>query len=227
MFIVGHRGARALEPENTLRAIRRGMGCADYVEIDARMTNDGRVVVIHDPTLDRTTDGTGEVKEYPFDTLREFDAGLGERIPALEEVSREVKDTCGLFVEIKEEGSEEDICRIIRDSGPSDVYFVSFHQESLSRVKELLPGARTGLIFSKDTGDSFRRAITIKTHAILPKFTLLSEDLVTKAHKEHLQVIPWTLNGEPEFARAQRLGVDGFATDDPCKAREFFKGRVT
>jgi glycerophosphoryl diester phosphodiesterase len=223
MFIVGHRGARALEPENTLRAIRRGMVCADYVEVDARLSRDGIAVVIHDPTLDRTTDGKGEVKDYPFQALREFDAGRGERIPTLEEVSREVKGSCGLFVEIKEEGSEKEVCRTITGSGLSDVYFVSFHPESLGRVADLMPGARRGLIFSKQTNESFDRALEIGAHAILPKFTLLSGDLVQKSHEEQIQVIPWTLNRESEFERAERLGVEGFATDDPCGAKEFFR----
>ncbi len=221
MFIVGHRGARALEPENTLRAVRKGMGCADYVEVDARLTRDGIAVVIHDPTLDRTTDGKGEVREYPLRTLREFDAGLGEHIPTLEEVSREVKGTCGLFVEIKEEGSEKEVCRIISESGISDVYFVSFHPESLRQVAESLPGARRGLIFSKQTDESLTRAVEIDADAILPKFTLLSGDLVKKAHEAQIQVIPWTLNRESEIEMAERLGVDGLATDDPCGAKEF------
>jgi len=225
MFIVGHRGARALEPENTLRAVRRGKICADYVEVDARLSRDGIAVVIHDPTLDRTTDGKGEVKEYPLHILREFDAGQGERIPTLEEVSREVKGACGLFVEIKEEGSEEEVCRIISESGLSDVYFVSFHPESLGRVAGLLPGARRGLIFSKQTDESFARAVEIGAHAILPKFTLLSGELVKKAHEEQIQVIPWTLNRESEIERAERLGVDGFATDDPCGAKELFRAK--
>jgi len=225
MFIVGHRGARALEPENTLRAIRRGMVCADYVEVDARLSHDGIAVVIHDPTLDRTTNGKGGVREYPLHILREFDAGQGERIPTLEEVSREVKGTCGLFVEIKEEGSEEEICRIISESALSDVYFVSFHPESLGRVAGLLPGARRGLIFSKQTDESLARAVEIDAHAILPKFTLLSEDLIKKAHEEQIQVIPWTLNRESDIERAERLGVDGFATDDPCGAKEFFRAK--
>jgi glycerophosphoryl diester phosphodiesterase len=199
------------------------MVCADYVEVDARLSRDGIVVVIHDPTLDRTTDGKGEVKEYPFRTLREFDAGRGERIPTLEEVLREVKGTCGLFVEIKEEGSEQEICRIIRESGLSDMYFVSFHPESLRIVAGFVPGARTGLIFSKEPEESFASAVGIDVQAILPKFTLLSGDMVEKAHREHIRVVPWTLNKKSEFEEAERLGVDGFATDDPCSAKEFFR----
>jgi glycerophosphoryl diester phosphodiesterase len=204
--------------------MRMGMGCADYVEVDARLSRDGIAVVIHDATLDRTTDGKGEVNDYPFRALRGFDAGLGEPIPTLEEVSREVKGKCGLFAEIKEEGSEEEICRIIRESGLNDVYFVSFHPESIKRVAALLPGARRGLIFSKDTEESLALAIRMNVGAVLPKFSLLTGELVARAHKEKILVIPWTLNSESEFEAAARFGVDGFATDDPCRAREFFRG---
>ena len=103
------------------------------------------------------------------------------------------------------------------------MYFVSFHQDCLGRVADLMPGARRGLIFSKQTDESFDRALEIGAHEILPKFTLLSGDLVQKSHEEQIQVIPWTLNRESEFEKAERLLVDGFATDDPCGAKQFFR----
>ena len=111
MLIIGHRGAKGEEPENTLRAVRAGMACAESVEVDVRLSLDGVPVVMHDPLLDRTTNGTGPVNEYTKETLQTLDAGEGEKIPTLEEVCSLVAGHCGLFLEIKEPGSEEQVCR--------------------------------------------------------------------------------------------------------------------
>ncbi|HDI31391.1 MAG TPA: glycerophosphodiester phosphodiesterase, partial [Thermofilum sp.] len=87
MIVIGHRGMRFVEPENTLRAIERALRCGvDAVEVDVRMTKDGRLVLMHDETVDRTTDGEGRVRDLTFNEIRRLDAGKGERVPTLEEV---------------------------------------------------------------------------------------------------------------------------------------------
>ena len=85
--IIGHRGAKAYEPENTLRSIRRALDMGvQAVEIDVHASQDGRLVVIHDATVDRTTNGKGRVADLSWTELRRLDAGMGERLPSLEEV---------------------------------------------------------------------------------------------------------------------------------------------
>src|SRR5712691_9894392 len=85
IFVTGHRGAAGLEPENTLRSFRRACELGvDRIETDVRLTRDGRLVCLHDATVDRTTDGTGPMAEMTFDQLHRLDAGHGERIPTLE-----------------------------------------------------------------------------------------------------------------------------------------------
>ncbi len=219
MFIVGHRGARALEPENTLAAVQRGFLCADYVEIDVRLSRDGIPVVIHDATVDRTTDGTGVVRELTVEELQGLDAGKGERIPLLGEVLDRVSGEAGLIVEIKEPGIEEVVSSVLLENLPEDLFIVSFHDRSVATAKRLLPGAGAGLIFSARRDDPVRDAVLLGADAILPRFDLLTEDLVREAHNRHLLVIPWVLNHSPEVRRAYELGVDGFASDDPCRAR--------
>ncbi|MDD4254294.1 MAG: glycerophosphodiester phosphodiesterase family protein [Methanofollis sp.] len=86
MFIIGHRGARAAARENTLHAVEVGIACADYVEVDVRLSREGMPVVIHDATLDRTTDGSGAVCTYLLSELKALDTGDGEQIPGLQEV---------------------------------------------------------------------------------------------------------------------------------------------
>jgi glycerophosphoryl diester phosphodiesterase len=222
MFVIGHRGARALEPENTLAALRRGMACAPFVEVDVRMSRDSRLVVMHDATVDRTTNGRGEVRSLTLAELKSLDAGGGERIPAFAEVLDLVAGGGGgLVVEIKEPGSEEAVCAHLARVRPDPLLVVSFHPESIRRVGDLLGGVSTGVIYSRDLDDPVRLAVSVNATTILPKFSRVTPALVEAAHAEGLSVVAWTLNTEEEFARAVSLGIDGFASDDPCRAGEF------
>jgi glycerophosphoryl diester phosphodiesterase len=222
MFVIGHRGARALEPENTLRSLRRGMECAPFVEVDVRLSGDGHVVVMHDATVDRTTNGTGEVGSLTFAELKRLDAGGGEHIPSFSEVlDLVVGRNGGLVVEIKEPGSEEAICDLLAGSRPEPLLVVSFHPDSIRRARELLGDVATGLIYSRIQNDPLQIAVSVNATVILPKFTRVTPALVGAAHIAGLPVVAWTLNTEEEFARALSLGIDGFASDNPCMARDF------
>jgi glycerophosphoryl diester phosphodiesterase len=225
MLIIGHRGARAVEPENTLRALRRGMECADLVEIDVRLTRDGIPVVIHDATVDRTTNGSGPVKNFTIEEVKNLDAGEGETIPTLQEVLDLVHGKAGLVVEIKEPGTEEIICSAIMDRWPERVLLVSFHPESVKLAKKLLPGVEAGLIYSQDIVDPVGLARTLRADGILPRWDRTSAEVVNRAHKEGLLVIPWTVNAENDVVKAVRIGVDGIASDDPCAARRYLQAR--
>jgi glycerophosphoryl diester phosphodiesterase len=222
MFIIGHRGAKMVEPENTLRAVRAGIRCADYVEIDARMSRDSVPVVMHDATVDRTTNGRGAVNALTLAELRTLDAGKGERIPTLEEVCRELRGSCGLFCEFKEPGSEEAVCSILSREAPEDLWIVSFHAECISAAHDLIPAAETGLIVSRMAGDLPGQAADLGAGAILLKYDFLSPDLIAACRDQGLRIISWTLNTSAEFERAAGLGVDGLASDDPCAAWRYF-----
>jgi len=222
MIIIGHRGAKAVEPENTLLAIREGMKCADYVEIDARLSCDGIPVIMHDSSVDRTTDGRGPVNSFTLAELRTLNAGKGEKIPPLEDVCREVGDSCGLFCEIKEPGSEAVVCGVLGREAPGDLWIVSFHAESITAAQQYLPGVPTGLIVSRMGSDLPEQAAGLGADAILLKYDLLTTDLVSACHDRSLRVISWTLNTPAEFEKAAGFGIDGLASDDPCAARQFF-----
>lgn len=222
MMIIGHRGAKALEPENTLRAIRRGMQCADYVEIDVRVSSDGKLVVIHDPTLERTTNGTGRVKDHTLAELLELDAGKGEKIPTLAGVLSLVRGRSGLFVEIKEQGTEHLIAREVESCRPDRLLFVSFHEESIAVMGEKLPHAATGLIVSERHPASIETAKGLGASAILAKMSMLTASMVKEAHENDLFLISWTANSVAGYRTADNMGVDGIATDDPCGARDYY-----
>lgn len=226
MLIVGHRGAKGVEPENTLRALQSGMACADLVEVDVRLTRDGIPVIMHDATVDRTTDGSGPVKGYTLDELKRLDAGEGETVPTLHEVLDLTHGQTGLVVEIKEPGTEAIIASGLMDLMPERLILVSFHPESVAMAKKLFPGVQAGLIYSQETGDPVGLASPVQADLILPRWDRISREVVERAHDAGLLVIPWVLNEEGAIQEAARLGVDGFASDDPCVARQYLEGRT-
>jgi len=115
MIIMGHRGAAALEPENTLLSIGRAIEIGvNAVEIDVRLSKDKEIVVMHDSTLDRTTDGTGPVCNFTIDELKKLDAGNGQRIPTLQEVIDFIDNKVELVIELKEEGTFKSVYKLIK-----------------------------------------------------------------------------------------------------------------
>jgi glycerophosphoryl diester phosphodiesterase len=218
MLIIGHRGARAQQPENTLRALEEGIRCADFVEIDLRRSRDGELVVMHDPTVDRTTNGTGPVGALSLTELKRLDAGKGERIPAFQEVLDLVRGRCGLLAEIKEPGTEDQIVARIRDTGFEDLFVISFHLSAIKRVKE---GStlKTGLIVSRRVPDPVDLAFRAGIDLILPRLDLVTGDMVQEAHRQGILLFAWTVNQVGDIHRMARFGVDVIASDDPCFAR--------
>jgi len=225
MLIIGHRGAKGEEPENTLRAVRAGMACADSIEVDVRLSRDGVPVVIHDPLLDRTTNGTGPVNEYTKETLQTLDAGKGEKIPTLEEVCSLVAGHCGLFLEIKEPGSEEQVCRVLQKNMPEHLCIVSFHPESIVSMQTLLPGVNTGLIVSRHLADLPGVAAGLGVTAALLEFSLVTRDLTEECHRREIALFSWTVNTPEGFRKADDLDIDGIVSDHPCRARHSFQAR--
>ena len=224
MWIIGHRGAQAEAPENTMRSVRKGCECADFIEVDVRLSHEGVPVIIHDAKLDRTTSGTGRVNDHTLKELRILDAGDGESIPLLSEILAFVKGKCGLFIEIKEPGSENAVCSMLEKNPVENIFIVSFHEESLKAVKNLLSGVKTGYIFSEPNNNPVSKAAGLHADAIIPRLDRLSADLINAAHEHRIHVIPWTPNTQAQIRKAMNLGADGIITDDPCMARRFLKG---
>jgi len=132
--VVGHRGARSCAPENTLGSIRAAKACgADFVEVDVRLSKDGRLVVIHDETVDRTTDGSGRVEDLTLEEIKLLDAGLGERVPTLAEAVALVGELdLGIVVEMKEEGLEDLVARELKGKR---AIVTSFYHASVREIK--------------------------------------------------------------------------------------------
>ncbi len=224
MFIVGHRGARAVYPENTVTALKEGMRCADFVEIDIRLTKDGIPVVMHDATLDRTTDGSGLVSGKTLYEIQQLNAGDGHPVPTLQDVCDLCLPSSGIMAELKEPGSEEAVCSILCEYDPDSFWVVSFHPESIRAVKRMLPRIKAGLICSMDCEDPVSPVLLAGADAILPRQTIVTQEMTGEAHRQGLSVIIWTLNTPEAYQRATGCDADGWVTDDPCLLRAWVIG---
>src|SRR6478672_765847 len=143
MLRIGHRGAAGHVLENTLGSIEKAIELGvDYVEIDLRFTRDGHVVILHDPTVDRTTNGHGRIKDLTLAQVRRIKTKDGQHVPTLEEVLKFTDGRVGLMLELKVRGLAKPVTEIVERSGFSNpVIYASFHYKELFRVRESLPSA--------------------------------------------------------------------------------------
>lgn len=213
---VGHRGARAYEPENTLRSFKRAIELGvDAVELDVRRTADGDVVVIHDDSVDRTTNGSGLVKELTLEEIRQFNTEEGEKIPTLQEALDFLAGRVKVLIELKEVGIEEEVVGLVREKGMVDgVVIISFLEEALRRVKELDEGVATGLLYVRHK-KPIEATLELGAKYMLPLYRFTHSADVRKAHEAGLKVIVWTINKPEEVTEYEKKGVDGIATDKP------------
>lgn len=219
LFWFGHRGARAHEPENTVRSVRRALELgADGVEVDVHLAA-GRLVVIHDDTLERTTNGRGRVAEKSFDYLRSLDAGLGEPIPILAEIFDAVNRRALVNVELKGPCTAAPVAALIaeyvnRHGWKFDNFLVSsFDHEQLWEAKRLCPEIRIGALITKAPRDLAKFAEALGAWSLHVAKGSVTPRLVTDAHRRGLMLFVFTVNRPAEIARMKALGVDGVFSD--------------
>ncbi|MFK0293874.1 glycerophosphodiester phosphodiesterase [Streptomyces sp. NPDC090442] len=212
---IGHRGMMGVEPENTLRSfVRAEREGVDAIELDLHLSKDGALVVMHDPDVDRTTDGAGPIAERTLAELRELDAGRGERIPVFEEVVEAVR--LPLQAEIKDVAAAQALVEVVgaRDlTGRVEV--ISFHEEALAAARGALPGARTGLVAEHYDAEVVGRATAVGAELVSLDIRRLTLELVERAHAAGLRVLGWTVNTHDQLRLARGLGLDGVVTDRP------------
>jgi len=215
--VVGHRGAAGLEPENTLRSIRRALDLGvDEVEVDLHLSQDGHLIVIHDERANRTTDGKGLVQDMTIDELKKLDAGGGERIPTLSEVIDLVGGRAVLQVELKAPGTEAKVIEDIRQ-GDAEKWteVISFSHPLVKKVKDLNPRLETGVLFTGTPIYPARMALEAKASRIHPYFYLTDKNMVDDAHLSGLKVCVWTVNNPGDMSMMVDVGVDFIVTDRP------------
>ncbi|HDS45704.1 MAG TPA: glycerophosphodiester phosphodiesterase [Methanomicrobia archaeon] len=219
MRIIAHRGARAEEPENTIRAIKRAAECgADLVELDLRQSKDHELVVIHDATLERTTNGSGLVAAHTLRQLQRLDAGKGEHIPALSEVlSLGHHRGIGLVLELKEPGIAEAVVHDVVSGGMTQsVIIASFFHPALLTVKAHAPQVKTGIILSALPVFPLQVARDAGAEIIFQRYPRLTREYVDAAAMQGIEIYAWVINTREDCKCAEALGVAGIATDNPC-----------
>jgi glycerophosphoryl diester phosphodiesterase len=216
MIKVGHRGARAYEPENTIRSFKKAIELGvDAIELDVRKTKDNVVVVIHDANIKRTTNGEGLVSELSLEQIRGFDTDKGEKIPTLKEAFDFLGKKVIVFVELKETGIEKDVLALVKSAGlEKNVVIVSFLEEALKKIRGLNSEIETGLIYARHK-NPLKTALKLKAQWLLGLYRFIHTTNVQKAHENGLKVVVWTVNTSEEAAEMDRKGVDGIATDKP------------
>ena len=199
MLRVGHRGARAYAPENTLTSFKKALEIGvDAVELDVRKTKDNQLVVIHDADVKRTTNGEGLVSELRLAQVKGFSAEGGEKIPTLEEALDFLDKKVKVLIELKEAGVEEQVLSIVCKQGlEKNVVIISFLEEALKKVRALNKEIETGLIYAKHS-NPIKAALELKANYLIALYRFTHTATVQKAHENGLKVIVWTINSPEE-----------------------------
>jgi glycerophosphoryl diester phosphodiesterase len=225
---IAHRGASGHYPENTLAAFAAviEIGVA-MCELDVHLTRDSIAVVIHDPTVDRTTDAKGGIAAKTFAELQRADAGIrfgrqfaGLRIPRLEEVFRLTAGRCGLNIELKGVDTEATVCQLIRTHDAVATALVSsFDWATLARVREIDSRIRLGLLAKDHPQRLLDAASAMQAYSINPNVEIVSAGLCATAHARGLKLYAWTCDDPRRMRRLIADGVDGIMTNYPDRLR--------
>jgi len=241
-IIFAHRGASAHAPENTLSAFNLALQHeADAFELDAKLSADGQVVVIHDQTVDRTTDGQGDVRYMTLAALQELDAGSyfdiafrGERIPTLTQVFEAFGHRTFINVELTNYASPDDdlparVVDLVKHHRlEKQVIFSSFNPRALLKARQLTSEVPLGLLALPGRRGWWARSwlgrIVVPYDALHPELSDATARLVATVHQRGHRVNVWTVNQPDDIRRLLALGIDGMFTDDPRLARQVFSG---
>lgn len=218
MLSIGHRGAMGHAPENTLLSIQKAIELgADWVEIDVHLI-DGQLMVIHDDTLDRTTNGKGCLSGYTFQQLRGFDAGEGERIPILAEVIEATKGKVGLNIELRAHdtvGAVHEVLDSLSERRRAHILVSSFQMDDLLLMRQLDDSINIGVLVGDCVGKAFTWAKKLHACAVHFSQEQVTPALVNLAHNKGLKLYVYTVNEWPELCRMKTLGVDGVFSNYP------------
>ena len=239
--ITGHRGAGALAPENTLSAIKEGLKYGvDRIEVDVHQSKDGKVIIMHDVTLDRTTNGSGAIKDYTYDELLKLDAGSwfsdkfkGEKIPLLEEAIELIDGNAVFVIELKEgdeiyPGIVENVVNLIRKHDATDWCVVhSFRTKILEQIHEMEPAIELHKLFIGKlslvpifvSAGFVPEYYSFDKHPYITEYSLnyqfANRSIINAIHKRGKKVNVWTIDDKAKYLKLRDLGIDGFITNSP------------
>ncbi|MGC8934586.1 MAG: glycerophosphodiester phosphodiesterase [Thermoproteota archaeon] len=223
-IIVGHRGSPDVCPENTLpsflKAIEVGV---DAIEFDVRKTKDHKLIVMHDETIDRTTNGKGLVRELTLEQIERLDAGSwfsssfkGTKVPTLQEVLEKVNSKVLMRIELKDDGIEKDVVEAVKSFGlEENVAVASFNLSPLKKVKELLPSLSTVAITANFSKSFIFHSLVHFSNTIAARFRTFTQEDVRSAHLHGLTFDVWTIDSCEALNEVLNYGVDSITTNRP------------
>ncbi len=217
---IGHRGASGYAPENTLASFQLAidMGCP-WIELDVYQI-EGQLLVLHDDTLERTTNGEGNIEQQSFAYLRSLDAGNGQQIPTLPEVIEQINHRAGINVELKGRDTAAAVVNLIHRyqniGWSSDEFFISsFQHDQLQTVHNIDHALKLGALFSKPVVNLIGKAQALDAYSINIGLRMAEKPLIEQAHAAGLKVFVYTVNEVPDIVKTKMLGVDGVFTNYP------------
>jgi len=236
MLVLGHRGASGYAPENTIAAFGLGIsqGCHGF-EFDVQLSRDGEPVVHHDWSVERTTGGTGDIRDLTFREIRSLDAGKwfspefrGQKIPALAEVLELIPEKMLLNVELKSRASdgpgleEKTISVLQKHARLENTILSSFNHLSLERARDIAPGIRLGMLYEALLLRPFDyvEKLDLGLYSIHPLHDYVSPALVLETHRRGLKMACWTVNTRERAAELREYGVDIVITNYPDRCLE-------
>lgn len=235
--IFAHRGFSGYYPENTMLAFKKSIEIGvDGIELDVQLTKDNTVVIIHDETIDRTTNGDGLVKSYTYDELKKFDASFKfnnfgfNRIPTLEEYFLLVKDLDIITnIELKTSvyqylGIEDSVLELIKKYKLEDkVIISSFNHFSILRMKKLAPQIKCGFLSEDWIIDAGKYTFSHQIECYHPRFNNLIPEVIEELKKFNIEINTWTVNDERDMLYLKEKGIDSIITNFPDMAKNLFK----
>ena len=224
MKVIGHRGAMGLAPENTLLSFRKALELGvDGVEFDVQNI-DGNLLVFHDDTLERTTNGKGLLLDHSVEYLRNLDAGQGEKIPFLHEVIELIDRDTFINIELKGVRTATLVMELVKlldkDRYKKENFIISSYLFSeLFLVRQLDPDIQIGVIADDQPDVALSFARDVNAYSFHPSLSLVSKELVEQVHQEGMLLYVHTVNDPENIAKVKAMGVDGVFTDYPDRVR--------
>lgn len=222
--IYAHRGASSGAPENTMAAFQLALDQgADGIELDVMLSKDRQLVVIHDDKVDRTTNGTGRVRDMTLAELKTLDAGSGERIPTLDEVLTRFGGQFLINIELKNYGTifdslPVDVAGMVRDHNVGDSILISsFNPFNFPRFHRILPDVSRGMLTFPGWAN-FLGYRLFRFDALNPYFKDIDEAMINRLHAKGRQINAWTVDEAADIRHLSKLGVDGLITNQPQRA---------
>lgn len=229
LYCIGHRGACGHAPENTLLSIRKAMAFGvDCVELDVYAV-ENELIVIHDATLDRTTNGKGPLSEHSLKSIRSLDAGHGEKIPFLSEVMDLIDARVDLNIELKGPGTALPVIDFLSDYlkrtrwTREKIILSSFRFKDLKKAKNALAGIHIGCLFRGFDPGFIGQAKSLHAWSVHFPRLVMHQGLVNKAHRNGFKVFSFTVNEPPHIRRMAGMGADGVFSDFPDRVIAFNK----